>query len=168
MAIRFNCPYCRQSVEVDSKDPGERTTCSHCGKNLVIPSTAVSSEPGTIRCPKCGVRNAEENVRCTSCGYALRGDGTAATDSSLGGLIPYKNTKALLAYYLGVFSLIPCIGIPLGISALILGILGLRHAKRHPEAKGQAHAWTGIILGGVCAVGYLILLAVVVAGGLLD
>jgi hypothetical protein len=69
--------------------------------------------------------------------------------------------QALLAYYLGVFSLIPCIGIPLGIAALVLGIKGLKYAKLHPEAKGKAHAWAGIILGTLCAVAYTLLTLIV-------
>ena len=62
-------------------------------------------------------------------------------------LIPYKNTRALAAYYCGVFGLIPGIGVILGPIALILGILGLRYASEHRKAKGSGHAWAGIILG---------------------
>jgi Domain of unknown function (DUF4190) len=62
-------------------------------------------------------------------------------------LIPYKNGSALTAYYLGIFSLI-C-GLFLGIPALILGIKGLKIAKERPEARGAAHAWTGVILGSL-------------------
>src|SRR5690349_5342595 len=41
-----------------------------------------------------------------------------------GGLIPYRNPRALTGYYLGVFSLIPCVSLFLGPAALILGLLG--------------------------------------------
>lgn len=67
-----------------------------------------------------------------------------------GGLIPYKNTPALIAYYLGIFALIPCFGILLAIPALILGIIGLQKRAQNPAIKGAAHAWIGIVLGGVC------------------
>jgi hypothetical protein len=70
-----------------------------------------------------------------------------------GGLIPYKNGKALAAYYTGVFSLIPCLGAILGPIAVVLGIMGLNYAKRHPRASGQAHAIVGIVLGGLTALG---------------
>jgi hypothetical protein len=63
--------------------------------------------------------------------------------------IPYKNPKALAAYYCGFFALIPGIGLILGVVALVLGIQGVRYATVHPEAKGMAHAITGIILGVV-------------------
>ncbi len=67
-------------------------------------------------------------------------------------LIPYKNVPALIAYYCGVFSLIPCLFI--GWAGLVLGIIGLKRAKEHPEAKGRVHAWIGIIVGGLFALIY--------------
>ncbi len=66
-----------------------------------------------------------------------------------GGLIPYKNPSALTAYYCGIFSVLPVLGFFLGLTGLILGIKGLRYAKEHPEAKGQVHAWIGIVMGGL-------------------
>lgn len=73
-------------------------------------------------------------------------------------LIPYKNGPALTAYYLGIFSLI-C-GFFLGIPALILGLKGLKIAKERPEARGGAHAWTGVILGSLTTVVSLIAAAI--------
>ncbi len=84
-----------------------------------------------------------------------RGDAT-------GGLIPYKNAKALASYYCGVFALIPCLGAILGPIALILGFMGLAHANKMPESKGKAHAIVGIILGGLVILGHIA--AVVVLG----
>ena len=76
-------------------------------------------------------------------------------DGTLGGLIPYKNSSALIAYYLGVFSIIPCLGIVLGLAGFVLGLKGLKFAKAHPEAKGKTHAWVGILMGGLFGFGYL-------------
>ena len=66
------------------------------------------------------------NLFCTVPRKGLR---VVTTADGLGGLIPYKNARALWAYYLGVFALIPCIGAPLGIAALVLGIKGLKYAR---------------------------------------
>jgi len=71
---------------------------------------------------------------------AESGDGT-------GGIIPYKNPHALIAYYLGYPALFPIIGIPFGIAAIILGFMGLSKRKKNPIIKGTAHAWFGIICG---------------------
>ncbi|HEY0549388.1 MAG TPA: GYF domain-containing protein, partial [Verrucomicrobiae bacterium] len=77
----------------------------------------------------------------------------ATTDNPMSVVVPYKNPKALIAYYCAIFSLIPCLGLPLGITAFILGLLGLKAANAHPGAHGKVHAWIGIILGGLCALG---------------
>ncbi|QEG43240.1 hypothetical protein [Roseimaritima ulvae] len=66
---------------------------------------------------------------------------------STGGVIPYKNPKALVAYYLGIFSLFPALGFPLGIASIWLGVLGLKARNRDPIIKGHVHAWIGIVLG---------------------
>jgi hypothetical protein len=71
-----------------------------------------------------------------------------SSDSAGSAIIPYKNPHALTAYYLGVFSLIPCFGLLLAIPAVILGSLGLKKARENPGSKGTFHAWAGIILGG--------------------
>ena len=76
-----------------------------------------------------------------------------------GGLIPYKNAKALLAYYIGIFGFfLPLAG---GIIAIWLGFQGLKYAREHPKARGQAHAIIGII-GGIFAVCFWLFIAVVV------
>jgi hypothetical protein len=66
---------------------------------------------------------------------------------STGGIIPYKNPKALLAYYLGILSGLPLIGLPIGIAAFILGVLGLRARRANPIIKGSIHAGIGIGCG---------------------
>jgi hypothetical protein len=71
------------------------------------------------------------------------------TGDVTGGLIPYKNPAALAAYYLGIFSFIPILGLPLGVIAFFLGIAGLRARSRQPQIKGAVHAWIGIVIGGL-------------------
>jgi hypothetical protein len=134
-------------------------------------------------CPQCGAANPdpapEQSIfRCAACGYTLTravpgtapdhppGYAAQPADNTLGGLIPTHNPAALSAYYLGVFSLIPCVGIALGIAAFFLGLKGLRHAKQHPEAKGATHAWIGIVAGGLFGFGQL-LVALLLAGAAL-
>jgi len=100
-------------------------------------------------CPVCGEPIAVAARKCRFCGELFddpeedreepAGDGT-------GGLIPYKNGPALIGYYCGVFSIIPCFFI--GLAGLVLGIMGLRKVARQPEVKGTVHAWIGILAGG--------------------
>ena len=89
-----------------------------------------------------------------------------ADDDPMSTVVPYKNPKALIAYYLAIFSLIPCFGLPLGITALCFGVAGLKVAKAHPNAHGKVHAWIGVILGGLCALANLAgILAMVIGAG---
>ncbi len=62
-------------------------------------------------------------------------------------LVPYKNARALVAYYLGVFSFLCVIGLVLGPAAVVFGVLGYRYGKAHPKAKGTGHAVAGILFG---------------------
>lgn len=80
------------------------------------------------------------------------------TGGGLNIIIPYKNVRALTAYYLGVFSAIPILGMPLGFAALTLGILGLRFRRKNPEAGGAVHAWIGIVAGGIFGLANLALI----------
>jgi len=66
-----------------------------------------------------------------------------------GGIIPYRNGPALAGYYTGVASLIPVAAIVLGPAAILLGVAGLRKARRTPQVSGRAHAIVAIVLGGL-------------------
>lgn len=82
------------------------------------------------------------------------------------GLVPYRNPYALVAYYMGIFSLMPLIGLLLAIPAFILGIMGWRNYRKTPEIRGGVHAWVGIIMGGLLtAVWAFALVAMVVSAG---
>lgn len=87
--------------------------------------------------------------------------GAAAQPTSGGALnviIPYRNVRALAAYYFGVFSAIPILGLPLGLAAFTLGILALRFRRKNPAAGGVVHAWIGILAGGFFSLLYLALI----------
>ncbi len=132
------------------------------------------ADSATRACRGCGAAYAVSFRFCPACGQPApdapslpepdiyrppTGDGDAT-----GGLIPYKNMPALFAYYCGVFSLIPLF--PIGIVAVILGIIGLRAYKRQPAIRGRVHAWIGIILGGLFGLLYLALTVLMIAAAI--
>ncbi len=81
-----------------------------------------------------------------------------------GGIIPYKNPHALIAYYLGIVALFPLLGVPFGIASFVLGIMGLRNRRKNPAIKGSVHAIVGIVFGIFSMLlGGLIGLAIVIA-----
>ncbi|MBN1550113.1 hypothetical protein JW979_01540 [bacterium] len=154
----MNCPNCGKPVTA-VPDEGKRTVeCPNCHYEVTVKQTPPSTPPDStatnesfIYCQKCGTRNNANNYRCTKCGEIIqmeqRQPAVVVTDT-MGGWIPSQNPKAVWAYYLGIFSIIPCLGIASGITALILGIMGLKDFQEKPEIKGKTHAWTGILAGG--------------------
>ena len=62
-------------------------------------------------------------------------------------VFPHRNPLALAAYYLGLFALIPDLGIVLGPIAVALGAGGLRRVRRDPAVQGRGHAWAGLLTG---------------------
>ncbi len=94
----------------------------------------------------------------------VRGRRIRRDDDPVESLIPYRNPRGLAAYYCGVFGLIPCLGLILGPIALILGILGVKYANRHPKARGMGHAIFGIIAGSLEILGnYCVVIWVAIA-----
>ena len=109
-----------------------------------------------IPCPVCGKEIVASAIVCRFCGEEVGERPPARKEGdATGGVIPYKNVPALIAYYCGVFSILPCF--PIGIVAFVLGIMGLKKAKREPQVRGQAHAWIGIIVGGIFGLVYTVL-----------
>jgi len=72
-----------------------------------------------------------------------------AVDSVVETFIPSRNGPALTSYYLGIFSLLPCFGLPMGVAAIYFGLQGLSRVRHNPEVRGGAHAWVGLICGAL-------------------
>lgn len=64
-------------------------------------------------------------------------------------LIPVKNPFAMTAYYLSVFSLIPCAGLLLGPAALVLAAKARKACQENPNLPGKAHIMVANVLGGL-------------------
>jgi len=144
------CANCR------GENPAGVTACVHCGRELLSATSPPSGVPDAPTGP-------------SPASPPLPGPSSPPPEASgdlIATVIPYKNVPALVAYYLGVFSVIPCVGLPLGIAAVVLGIMGLRRAAKHPESKGKVHAWVGIIVGGLFGLIYLALTILMVIGAI--
>lgn len=160
------CPNCGHAFS--HPEDMTRGTCPGCeavlavvdGRWTVASEGKPSAAQGTIPCPSCGELNDANNYRCVYCDDLLHPEEAApppsAVDSSLETLIPYRNAYALAAYYLGVFALIPCVGLILAVLAIIFGALGLRAAREHPQTKGKGHAIAGIVLGILVLLGHIV------------
>jgi len=62
-------------------------------------------------------------------------------------VIPTGNPAALIGYYLGIASIIPCLGFVTALPAIICGIIGIIKANSNPAGGGMGHAITAVVLG---------------------
>ena len=84
---------------------------------------------------------------------------TQAQTTTVDHIIPAKNPPALIAYYLGVFSIIPFAGLLMGAGGIWLGVKGIQGIKANPGLPGKTHASVGI---GCGLIGLLFNIAIVV------
>ena len=174
MSISLSCPNCSGKLRVADNLAGKKIKCPKC--SAIVPVAAPEEDAIMAETPPAepeGIAAAissheeiadEEFARPRKAARNIRRDPAAEAVSTI---IPYKNGRALVAYYLGVFSLIPCAGLLLGPAALILGILGMRYVKANPTAKGTGHAIAGIILGGLTTLGnWGVVIGGIVMGGI--
>jgi hypothetical protein len=142
----MRCPSCR------AENPPTAISCIECGERLPV-ATAEKPAP---RYPIAQAQVDDEEILdvlpATRRSPKDRDDDDEFDETGDGGistLIPYRNPKALAAYYVGFFSLIPVVGLLTAPFAVVLGILGVRTARRKPEAKGLVHACIGILFGSL-------------------
>lgn len=82
-------------------------------------------------------------------------------------VIPAKNPDSLLAYYFGLFAIIPFLGLGIGPFSIWKGSSALKRCKEDPALTGKTHAMVGI---GCGAIGLLfnLLIAFVTVGLILN
>ncbi len=175
MPVRARCPHCSALFEGPAESVGREVTCKQCERPFTIEQTsdAASAErppDDLMECPYCAETIKARAKKCRFCGERLDTSDVAAdsppppvvvvpayaappirssSDDAINVIIPYRNAPALVSYYLGIFSILPIVGTFMGITAVILGIMGLRKASQNPQARGKVHAWVGIITGFV-------------------
>jgi DNA-directed RNA polymerase subunit RPC12/RpoP len=165
MPIDVKCPQCGAELEAPDEAVGKKVKCPDCGDRIPVaaapenaiqetasPRPAAPPEGEEVRESRPRRRERDEEEEDDRPRRRRRRDeDEEPADDGVSTIIPYKNGRALAAYYCGVFAVIPCLGLILGPLALGFGIAGVRFANRHPTARGAVHAWVGIILGALTA-----------------
>ena len=116
-------------------------------------------------CTHCGAQLPDNAASCAKCGFAIPPKaGFCNAESDLRFIIPIgRSGWAIAAGYLGLFSLMPLVGI----LAFVIGVVAIRDIRRHPELHGLGRAWFGIVMGALFTIVYLLvfILASLGSGG---
>jgi Domain of unknown function (DUF4190) len=107
--------------------------------------------------------------KCRYCGEYLDPtarpiDRPSATERAL--LPVGRPMSAIAAGYLALFSILPVIGLPAAVLALVLGIIALKKIGADPSLSGKGRAWFGIVMGGVMTVVSLVAVVAIVISAL--
>lgn len=69
-----------------------------------------------------------------------------------------RPASAIAAGYLGLFSLLPFVGLV----AILVSLLALRTLKRNPHLLGRGRAWFGLVMGTVMTLIYAIPIVMII------
>jgi len=112
-------------------------------------------------CPSCGAQNRDDASYCLQCGMVLVRVVGPAPGTDIGQdplvrmLLPVgRSGWAIAAGYAGLFAVL---FFPAPI-ALILGLIGIRDIRRHPERHGMGRAIFGLVMGLIFTAALLVLL----------
>lgn len=120
----------------------------------------------TKACPYCGEPIRAVARKCRHCDEYLDEQPRAreqTPDAVERMLLPVgRPPSAIVAGYLGLFSLLPCFGV----LAIVAGLVALRSLNRHPDLSGRGRAIFGLAMGTVMTVLYGIPIVMAIVEGL--
>lgn len=112
--FKFNCPYCKQSLEAPEDMLGQTTDCPACGQTIRIPEPVRNTSPtpptthryesSTKSCPFCGETILTQAKKCKHCGEFLVDELRKKADeqSNSASYNPIHHVQAFVRWFTGL------------------------------------------------------------------
>lgn len=148
--LKFACPHCQQTITVPASQAGATVECpnANCARQVSVPGAAALPVAAAIPAPP------------PMPGAGGPPSGAALPPGAAASLPPLaKNGKATASMVLAIIGFVlVCVGSPLAIAAIILGVLALKvPADAYGRKPGRTQAVVGISLGSVALLFALII-----------
>lgn len=166
------CDRCGKSLTEELSSNEVR--CSDCGSFIDRPLKSITRasevSSNSAFCTACGKKVSGGAIKCSDCSPRASSTRThsnrvsSGSDNAVNQVVPYTNPAALISYYLGVFSIIPCFALILGPAAVILSLWGFSKLRDNPGSGGKFHCYIGLLVGGLCFVVNLFFIILIMMG----
>jgi hypothetical protein len=153
-AVRFDPPQRDPQVAaVGVGGPGGATSCATHRSNAAV---ANCGRCGVFMCGLCRI-DTDGLVLCPACFDRLSAEGALPS-----AVVKYRDYSRL-ASTLAIASWLPIfIGPVAGPAAILYGVKGLRQKREMGDTDGVVGVWVAMVLGGLAAVGWIVLLVAMV------
>lgn len=126
-------------------------------------------QESTKTCPHCGKTIRAAAIKCRWCRAMLYEPSRLEDDPALRLVLPVgRSGLAIAAGYLGLFAIIPLLGLPFAVGALVTGVLAIRNIRRDPHLHGMGRAIFGIAVGSLMLVVNALMIALLVVAWLVE
>ena len=110
-----------------------------------------------MRCPACDAENIDDAPQCADCGATFsrrprKRDDSSSSETPFSKRAVERNPLAVKAYRIGVFALIPGVGLVLGPIALVLGLIAWNRGRLEPPNKRGGHVTGALLVGSLLVV----------------
>jgi hypothetical protein len=166
-----SCPVCRRPFEALRFDPPERESravslaeagpggSAACAQHRANVAVANCERCGVFMCALCRI-DSDSLALCPGCFDRLSAEGALPSAR-----VSYRDYGRMASTMAGVGIVVIFVGIIAGPAAVYYGMKGLRQKREMGETDGRAGVWLAIVLGALEAVGWLVVVALMVKGG---